>query len=152
MKSIKVFWLCFSMLGAMGATTFEHNNFAIIASSISTGGTALSSGGNYALSGTIGQHSTYVLCGGEFTLAGGFWERSVPRNGPVLRVTHSGNHILITWPVSQHTVVLQETSDLSKSAVWVLVSEMPVVSAGENRLLIPLVNGTKFYRLVSQAQ
>jgi hypothetical protein len=37
------------------------------------GGGGTSSGGDYALSGTVGQADANVLTGGEYTLSGGFW-------------------------------------------------------------------------------
>lgn len=37
------------------------------------GGSTLSMGGAYALGGTIGQPDAGVLCGGDYTLTGGFW-------------------------------------------------------------------------------
>jgi len=37
------------------------------------GGGGTSTGGSYALSGTIGQPNAGVLAGGGYTLAGGFW-------------------------------------------------------------------------------
>lgn len=37
------------------------------------GGGGTSSGGNYALRGTVGQADANVLTGGEYTLSGGFW-------------------------------------------------------------------------------
>lgn len=40
---------------------------------IDGGGTTSSTGGGFALSGTIGQPDTGSLSGGEYTLKGGFW-------------------------------------------------------------------------------
>lgn len=40
---------------------------------IDGGGTASSTGGSFALSGTIGQPDTGSLSGGAYTLKGGFW-------------------------------------------------------------------------------
>jgi hypothetical protein len=44
------------------------------------GGTAHKGGGVYSLRGTIGQSSTDVLAGGDYTLTGGFW--AVPPGKP----------------------------------------------------------------------
>jgi len=41
--------------------------------SVDGGGTMFSTGGNYALGGTIGQPDAGLLSGGSYTLAGGFW-------------------------------------------------------------------------------
>ena len=48
------------------------------------GGGGTSSGGDYALSGTIGQADASTLSGGDYTLAGGFWTPS--RGGAMHRV------------------------------------------------------------------
>ena len=42
-------------------------------STIDGGGTTFSTGGGYALGGTIGQPDAGLLSGGSYTLAGGFW-------------------------------------------------------------------------------
>ena len=42
-------------------------------STIDGGGQTFSTGGDFALGGTIGQADAGALQGGEFTLAGGFW-------------------------------------------------------------------------------
>ncbi|OAN47066.1 hypothetical protein A6A03_10595 [Chloroflexus islandicus] len=42
-------------------------------STIDSGGATLSTGGSYALGGTIGQPDGGVLSGGGYTLTGGFW-------------------------------------------------------------------------------
>lgn len=43
---------------------------------IDGGGEMFTFGGNYELSGTIGQHDAGTLTGGDFELAGGFWAAS----------------------------------------------------------------------------
>ncbi len=37
------------------------------------GGSTSSNGGNYALSGTVGQSDTGIASGGDYALSGGFW-------------------------------------------------------------------------------
>ncbi len=51
-------------------------NFAIDWYTIDGGGAMSSSGGNFELAATIGQHdaSTTVMTGGSFELTGGFWQ------------------------------------------------------------------------------
>lgn len=44
-------------------------------STIDSGGYTFSTGGDYILSGTIGQTDTTVMSGGIYTLFGGFWSR-----------------------------------------------------------------------------
>ena len=52
-------------------------NFEILSSTIDSGG-GLSSGGEFSLTGTIGQPDSdpRISTGGEFALAGGFWANS----------------------------------------------------------------------------
>jgi len=40
---------------------------------VDSGGATFSTGGSYALGGTIGQPDAGVMAGGDYTLAGGFW-------------------------------------------------------------------------------
>jgi hypothetical protein len=51
---------------------------AIDWSSVDAGG-ARSSGGAYAVEGTIGQADAGLLSGGRFTLTGGYWAVTLPR-------------------------------------------------------------------------
>lgn len=47
--------------------------FDLTRHSVDAGGVVASTGGEFELSGTIGQSDAGFLSGGEFTLAGGFW-------------------------------------------------------------------------------
>jgi hypothetical protein len=49
------------------------DDFEISRSTMDGGGVIFSTGGDFALSGTIGQPDAGVMAGGEFTLTGGFW-------------------------------------------------------------------------------
>src|SRR6266540_3230163 len=64
------------------------------------GGGGTSTGGNYTLSGTIGQPDTGMLSGGTYTLQGGFWPGLiVPSTGeaPTLFIQQSGMNVVISW-------------------------------------------------------
>lgn len=50
-----------------------EQEFEITRSTINGGGVMRSTGGDFELSGTIGQPDAGVMTGGEFQLAGGFW-------------------------------------------------------------------------------
>lgn len=54
----------------------QGGDFEIVSSTIDGGG-GTSTGGDYVLTGTIGQHDASVVdsTGGVFQLAGGFWAR-----------------------------------------------------------------------------
>ncbi len=78
MKKLILMGLIVSGLG----NTQTGGNFTIQKSTIASGG-GKSSGGNFMLTGTIGQvDANDVLEGGDFSLAGGFWNHSlvIPRD------------------------------------------------------------------------
>ena len=66
------------------------------------GGGGTSSGGVYAVSGTIGQpDASGPMTGGNFSLTGGFWSliSMVQTAGlPALTITHAGNSVIVSWP------------------------------------------------------
>ena len=107
------------------------------------GGGGTSSGGSYALSGTIGQPDAGTLSGGSYTLEGGFWPGLVvPSTGgaPTLFIQLSGANVIISWSPGTPGFTLDQTDNLS-SPVW---SAGP---AGNPTPPIPASTGAKFYRL-----
>lgn len=56
-----------------GATADAWAQFSVVRSTIDGGGGTRSTGGSFAVGGTIGQPDAGVLAGSEFGLAGGFW-------------------------------------------------------------------------------
>lgn len=65
--------LVVSLVAGAGPPEFE-----ITRSTIDGGGVMRSTGGDYELSGTIGQPDAGSMTGGDFTLAGGFWFELTP--------------------------------------------------------------------------
>ena len=67
-----------------------------------SGGGGTSTGGVYAVSGTIGQpDAANAMSGGNYTVTGGFWSliAVVQTAGlPSLSVAHSGNSVIVSWP------------------------------------------------------
>jgi hypothetical protein len=65
------------VLGVLTGTAFlalaGEPEFEITRSTIDGGGVTNSTGGDFELSGTIGQPDAGVMNGGEFQLSGGFW-------------------------------------------------------------------------------
>jgi len=74
------------------------------------------------------------------------WSRRAGIGLPMLNLQHSGNILLIFWPVTSPGFVL-ETSGTLSPATWVLVPYSPIQIG--DQYLIPLeMSGTKgFYRL-----
>jgi len=68
---LKIVFICL-LLVAISAFIRSDGNYSIDWSTIDGGG-AVSNGGIYTLSGTIGQPDTSILQGGQYSLSGGFW-------------------------------------------------------------------------------
>ena len=63
-------------IAAIASAQSSGGDFEIVKSTIDNGG-GTSVGGEFSLTGTIGQHDAnhQISTGGEFTLAGGFWAK-----------------------------------------------------------------------------
>ena len=96
-------------------TTMEvfAQQYAIDWSTVKGGGGA-STGGVYALSGTIGQPEAGAMSGGGYALPGGFWSAFVvPTPGaPLLRIARAGTNIMVSWPLSAPGFILDQTPTL----------------------------------------
>ncbi len=66
------------VLSQVATTTLGQSDYQITRSSIDGGGVLRSTGGEFELSGTIGQPDAGVMQGGIFTLSGGFWSELPP--------------------------------------------------------------------------
>ncbi len=114
------------------------------------GGGGASSGGNYALSGTIGQPDAGSMSGGTFILQGGFWANELaPPSEPLPRLSiqlRPNGICLLSWPYPSTGFLLMVNSDLTK-AKWDPV-EIPPVRVGEDyqvEVVSPI--GQNFYLL-----
>ena len=113
------------------------------------GGGGTSTGGNYGVSGTIGQHDAAgPMTGGNYSLTGGFWALiSVVQTpgAPTLYISHSGNTVTIYWQaVSDWT--LHQKSDLTNTNGWALNTSW-TTSNVTNYLNITAPTGNLFFRL-----
>jgi hypothetical protein len=144
--TIRIIFL-FAMLFAEIA---EAQNYAITSFTISGGGGA-SSGGNYSLSGTIGQPEAGALSGGNYQLVGGFWNDvlTIPIPGGVtLTIRRSSGTVILAWPTAATGFVLDVAENFSTSPInWTPVSQS-TVPVGENQTVTVTASGQpKFYRL-----
>jgi len=73
-KSTAVWGMVLAVVG----TALAVDEFEITRSTIDGGGAMESAGGDFSLSGTIGQPDAGVMAGGEFQLTGGFWFETPP--------------------------------------------------------------------------
>jgi hypothetical protein len=62
------------LLSATTALAQSGNGYDLSWWTVDGGGHAFSTGGSYALGGTIGQPDAGVMSGGDFALQGGFWQ------------------------------------------------------------------------------
>jgi len=84
------------------------------------GGGGTSTGGVYAVNGTIGQpDASGAITGGNYSLTGGFWALiSIVQTpgAPLLTITHSGNSVTVSWPSPSIGWTLQQNSDLTTTS------------------------------------
>jgi hypothetical protein len=118
-----------------------------------SGGGGASSGGEYSVSGTIGQHDAGgAMSGGGYSLTGGFWSiiSAVQTPGaPLLGVARSGSQATISWPASASGFVLQQTGNLA-AGVWSPSSAILTTNNGVISASIPVTAGYQFFRLQNQ--
>ena len=114
------------------------------------GGGGTSTGGVYAVSGTIGQPDAGRLSGGNYTLDGRFWGiiGAVQMPGaPYLSVSRTTtNTVLVAWPYPSEGFSLQQNGALSTTN-WVGVTNAPVQVGQAWQLIAQPPAGNKFYRL-----
>jgi hypothetical protein len=134
------------MLGTAGAQTYTIDWYSV------DGGGGTSSGGNYTVTGTIGQPDAGTSSGGNYTLTGGFMSvvTAIQTPGaPVLKVTRAGNNVIISWPAPATGFVLQEANALanpSSSTIW-NPGATPALNGGEYQVTVPSPAGNKYFRL-----
>ncbi|HUA66461.1 MAG TPA: hypothetical protein VME24_11475 [Alphaproteobacteria bacterium] len=115
------------------------------------GGGGVSTGGTYAVSGTIGQpDASMPMTGGNYSLTGGFWAFiSVLQTpaAPRLYISHSGKTVTVFWQdVAGWT--LQQTSSLNPPVTWTLNTSW-TTSGGTNYLNLTSPSGKLFYQLAN---
>lgn len=114
------------------------------------GGGGTSTNGQYAVSGTIGQHDAGgPMTGGNYSLTGGFWALlSVVQTpgAPTLYVSHSGNTVTVFWQnVSGWT--LEQNNNLKATTAW-STNTAWTTSSGTNYLNLTSPGGNLFFRLI----
>jgi hypothetical protein len=112
----------------------------------SGGGT--SSGGQFSLSGTIGQPDAGLQAGGPFVLNGGFWSSislvQTP-GAPVLSIHPLGATVRISWPAPSTGFFLEQAP--SATGQWTQVQSPYSTNAVEISSTIPAAGGMQFFRL-----
>ena len=83
------------------------------------GGGGTSTGGVYAVSGTIGQpDASAAMSGGNYSATGGFWSLFAVQTpgAPLLTITYAGNQAIVSWPPSVTGWALQTNTTLTTGA------------------------------------
>jgi len=137
---MKTFLLLVACLLANLATAQYSNDWFKVA-----GGGGTSSGGQYIVSGTIGQPDAGdPMTGGSFSLNGGFWALYAVQTpgAPRLTITPAGaGQAIISWTPNTPGYVLQSTDSLSPTN-WVNAP-----SGANNPATVPVNVPARFYRL-----
>ena len=140
------FFLTLFLATAASAQSYSINWYKI------AGGGGTSSGGQYTLSGTIGQpDASMTMSGGNYSLTGGFWASvSVVQTtgAPRLYISESGNTVTVYWQnVSGWT--LQQNNSLAAPANWTQKTGWNTNVNGTNYLNLTPPSGNLFFRLAN---
>jgi hypothetical protein len=132
------------------SATHAQTNITIDWFTINGGGGA-STGGVYAVSGTMGQPDVGTMNGGGYAIEGGFWSfiGAIQTPGaPPLSISYTAtNAVIIFWPSPSDGFVLQQKDDVLSTTSWATPTNSPV-KVGENWLVtVSPTSGKKFYRL-----
>ena len=110
-----------------------------------SGGGGTSTGGQYSLSGTIGQHdASGAMSGGNYSVTGGFWSLFAVQTpgAPLLIITRVGNQAIVSWDSSVTGWTLQTNNNLS-TGTWGNYLGVVVNNSATNSP----PTGTVFFRL-----
>jgi hypothetical protein len=114
------------------------------------GGGGTSTGGVYAVSGTIGQHdAAQLMSGGNYSLNGGFWALYTLQapGAPLLTISLTAtNTAIVFWPSPSTGFVLQQNPD-ANSTNWSDFSGRINDNGLIRSVTIPSNSGRLFFRL-----
>ncbi len=137
----------------MLSTLYAHaQQYAVPWFKIAGGGGMQSTGGVYALSGTIGQvDAGRAAATNAFRIEAGFWAIAIQQLGyPPLNITKdAGTNYFVSWLTAEPGLMLQQASALSTPTVWIDTSELVSTSGLTNIVQQGIAGGVthRFYRL-----
>ena len=116
------------------------------------GGGGTSTGGVYAVSGTLGQPDAGpTMTNGQYSVVGGFWSVAAVQTpgAPLLSLARtSTNTVVVWWPLPEAGWQLQATTNLvTTGSVWTPLPPPYATNATSLYIVEPLPVGNKFYRL-----
>jgi hypothetical protein len=138
--------LCFLVAPlALHAQSFSLDWFTI------DGGGGTSTGGVFAVSGTLGQPdaSPQPMTGGNFSLTGGFWSLIAVQTPGAPRLTiqlTSANAATVSWPSPSTGFTLQQNTDLN-TPNWVAAPQTVTDNDTIRFIMVSPPAGNRFYRL-----
>jgi hypothetical protein len=137
------------LLGLLMPVLASGQPYSIDWFKVSDGG-GTSANGQYAVSGTIGQHDAGgPMSGGSYALTGGFWAviavLQAP-GAPALYITHSGNTVTVFWQNAAGWS-LEQNSSLTVPAGWAINNSW-TTAGGTNYLKLTSPMGNSFFRLI----
>jgi hypothetical protein len=127
------------------------------------GGGGTSTGGVYAISGTIGQPDAalpsdqngfpVIASGGGYTLVGGFWTVIQQDGAPRLNIQIRAGELVLSWPADSSGAFVQSATQLAPGSLnWARFGSEPIRVGNEFQLIIgPALtppNPIRFFRLV----
>src|SRR5437016_4213547 len=130
------------------ATAALAQNYSVDWHTIGGGG-GTSTGGVFAVNGTIGQPdaNTQPMTGGNFSLTGGFWSLFVVQTAgaPLLSIERQGADARIFWTLPANGFVLDQSQ--TATGMWSQVSFPYATNATDISISVPAPTENKFYRL-----
>ncbi len=149
LKAIVLLMTAFSLLHSAFCLSVAAQSYAIDWYKIAGGG-GTSTGLNYSVTGTIGQHdASGVLSGGNYSVTGGFWSliNVVQTPGaPTLYISHGANTVTVYWQNVAGWNLYQSGVLTTPIASWA-ASTSPTLSGGTNFLNLTNPVGNSFFRL-----
>jgi hypothetical protein len=135
-----------SAAGAANAQSYSIDWYKV------AGGGGTSSNGQYAITGTIGQHDAGgPLTGGNFSHTGGFWSLVAVQTpgSPLLTIVRtSSSTVTVSWPLSAAGFRLQQNINLGTTN-WTTPGETITNNGTNNFIIVNLPAANRYFRLVN---
>jgi hypothetical protein len=151
--SIRALSMALGLAGLLFLPAFEASaqQYTIDWSKIAGGGGS-STGGVYAVTGTLGQPDTGTMSGGSYSVQGGFWGivAAVQTPGaPRLNIERTQtNSLVVSWSMPADGWVLEWTNQVDKaSPPWPQISPPYQTDTTRAWVIVPAPTGNRFYRL-----
>jgi hypothetical protein len=153
MASSPMRWLVATFLIVLTSVVAQAQPFSLEGHIVSGGG-GISASGPYSMTGAIEPLDTSEpMSGGTYHLASGFWSYAVgiqTPGTPTLSIHLVNNAVVIQWPASDVSYILESAPTLTPSNEWTPVAATPVCTGGVNQVTNAMVQGSTFYRLKKQ--